>query len=125
MTVETKTKGPERASEKKQIAPDVDIYEREDGIILIADMPGVDEKTVEILLEKNVLSISGRTADSTPPEGVSPVYLEFDSGDYQRSFTLASEYDSDKIEAVVKNGALRVFLPRQEPERRQISVKAG
>jgi len=112
----------ERASSRKTFLPDVDIYETPGSIVLIADMPGVDEKSVDITLEKNVLTIEGRVPEE---ETVQPVYAEFESGDYRRAFTLHEEIAQDKIEANVKNGLLTLVLPKVEPTRRKIEVKSA
>ena len=112
----------ERASSRKTFLPDVDIYETPGSIVLIADMPGVDEKSVDITLEKNVLTIEGRVPEE---ETVQPVYAEFESGDYRRAFTLHEEIAQDKIEANVKNGLLTLVLPKVKPTRRKIEVKSA
>lgn len=104
--------------------PDVDIIERQDSIVVTADMPGVDENTVDITLEKNVLTLYGRV-DADLPEKFRLLYAEYGIGDYKRVFTLAGEIDRDKIHATVKNGVLRVLLPKAETAKtRKIAVKA-
>lgn len=100
----------------------MDIYETPGIIVLFADVPGVDEKSVDITLEKNVLTIEGRVPEDEP---VQPVYAEFESGDYRRAFTLHEEIAQDKIEANVKNGLLTLVLPKVEPTRRKIEVKSA
>lgn len=87
-------------------------------------MPGVDEKSVDINLEKNVLSIYGRV-DEGPLETYRPALVEYGIGDYERVFTLSDEIDRDRIQATVKNGVLRVVLPKAKAARsRKIAVKA-
>ncbi|MDH5655363.1 MAG: Hsp20/alpha crystallin family protein [Spirochaetia bacterium] len=114
----------ERASTKRTYMPAVDIFEDETTVILYADMPGVDEKGVDITLEKNILTIDGKT-DFDQSE-THPIYKrEYGVGDYHRSFQLNDEFDSEKISAVVKNGVLQVFLPRMAPTKKKISVTAG
>lgn len=112
---------PTRA--RKMYTPDVDIIERKDDIVVIADMPGVDEKTVDITLEKNILTIYGKVDTRVPEKH--PLYLsEYGIGDYQRVFTLTDEVDRDKIQATVKNGVLKILLPKAEVVKtRKISVK--
>lgn len=105
--------------------PKTDIYETKDSIVLIADMPGVDEKSVDVTLEKNVLTIQGRVEPDTY-EDHSLAYYEYDTGDYQRAFTISDEVDRDKIEATVKHGVLRVILPKAEPVKaKKITIKSG
>lgn len=104
--------------------PDVDIVERQDSIVVTADMPGVDENTVDITLEKNVLSLYGKV-DADTPEKLRLLQAEYGIGDYKRVFTLSGEIDRDKIHATVKNGVLKVLLPKAEAAKtRKIEVKA-
>jgi HSP20 family protein len=115
----------ERTKSRRVYVPKVDIYEAKDAIVLVADMPGVDEKSVDITLEKNVLTITG----SVEPEiykDHSITYSEYDTGDYERAFTISDEVDRNKIEASVKQGVLRVTLPKSEPVKaKKIAIKTG
>ncbi len=103
----------ERVRNVKTFVPRVDIYENKDALYLIADMPGVDEKTVDIELEKNILTIVGRV-DNGRIKDATMMYSEYEIGDYERVFTLSDEIDRDKIVATVKNGVLRLELPKAE-----------
>ncbi len=117
--------GAERSRSVKAYVPRVDIYETDDAVHVIADMPGVDEKSVDITLEKNVLSIYGET-NLNNPDNYSLAYAEYEMGDYERKFTLSDEIDRDKIEASVKDGVLRLVLPKAGPAKtRRIPVKAA
>jgi HSP20 family protein len=87
-------------------------------------MPGVDENSVDITLEQNVLTINGYVAP-VEPEGYRLAYAEYRVGDYQRRFTISDQTDRDKIEAMMKDGVLRLHLPKMEPTARKIAVKAG
>jgi HSP20 family molecular chaperone IbpA len=120
---ETPEKG-ERTRERRVYTPAVDIIERKDDIIVIADMPGVDETSVDIMIEKNVLTLYGKVEADIPEKHV--LYLsEYGIGDYQRVFTLTDEVDREKIQATVKNGVLRIVLPKAEAVKtRKIAVKA-
>lgn len=105
--------------------PDVDIIERKEDIVVIADMPGVDDKSLDITLEKNVLTIYGKV-EADIPEKHTLYISEYGIGDYQRVFTLADEVDREKIQATVKNGTLRIVLPKSEAVKtRKIAVTAG
>jgi HSP20 family molecular chaperone IbpA len=109
---------------RKIYTPAVDIIERKDDIVVIADMPGVDDKAVDITLEKNVLTIYGRV-DADIPEKHTLYMSEYGVGDYQRVFTLTDEVDREKIQATVKNGVLKILLPKAEVVKtKKISVKA-
>ena len=115
----------ERTRDRKAFVPRVDIYEAGDEIVVVADMPGVNENTVEITLEKGVLSITG-TVDPVPPEGYDLAYAEYEVGDFQRSFRLSDQIDQDKIAAHVKDGVLRLHLPKIGPaQARKIAVTSG
>ena len=103
----------ERIRNVKTFIPRVDIYETKDALFLIAEMPGVDEKTVDVELEKNVLTISGRVEDGKVKD-YNLVFSEYEVGDYERTFTLSDEIDRDKIKATVKQGVLRLELPKAE-----------
>jgi len=110
---------------RKIYLPRVDILETGDAIVLIADMPGVDEHSVTITLEKNVLTLTGEP-EIEHFKGYNLALAEYDVGDYQRSFSLSDQIDGGKIDASVKNGVLRVTLPKAEPAKaRKINVKAA
>jgi len=112
----------ERTRSRLVFIPRVDIYELQDAIAIVADMPGVDPAAVDITLERNVLSINGYVAP-TYPEGYSLAWAEYRIGDFQRSFTLSQEIDQEHIEATVKDGVLRLHLPKATPTTRKIAIK--
>lgn len=117
--------GAERTRPVKAYVPRADIYETDDSLVIVADMPGVDENNVDITLEKNVLNLKG-TVDFETPENYSLAYAEYEVGDYERSFTLSDEIDRDKIEATISDGVLRVFLAKAGPAKtKKISVKSA
>lgn len=114
----------ERTRPRKVFDADVDIIERGEDVVVIADVPGVDEKSVDVTLEKNILSIYGRV-DGGTPEGRILKYAEYDAGDYRREFALTDEVDRGRIRATVKNGVLRLVLPKAEAARtKKIAVTA-
>jgi len=117
--------GVERTRASRVYLPQVDIYSASDDIVILADMPGVAEKDIDITLEKDVLTINGYIHTVDGPEGYELVHGEYGVGDYQRSFTLPDEVDRDNIEASLSNGVLRVTLPKApEAQTRKITVKA-
>ncbi|MGB5217663.1 MAG: Hsp20/alpha crystallin family protein [Smithella sp.] len=119
------TAATERVRNVKTFVPRVDIYETKDALFLIADMPGVDEKTVDVELEKNILTITGR-AENGRVKDYSLVFSEYEVGDYERTFTLSDEIDKDKIKATVRQGVLRLELPKAEKVKPQkIKIKAA
>jgi len=105
--------------------PEVDIFETEKEITLLADMSGVAADDVTIDLKDGVLTLSG---DVKPWEGAeeTDVLVEFEIGKYYRQFTLSDAIDQDKIDAKLEDGVLRLTLPKaQKAVPRQIAVKAG
>jgi len=115
----------ERTRECACYVPRTDILETDLEIILLADMPGVGSMNLDITLEKNVLTIIGNN-DMQMPQGYSLEYQEYEPGDYQRRFTLSEEIDREKIGATMKNGVLRLTLPKSGPAKtKKIDVKAG
>jgi HSP20 family protein len=105
--------------------PCTDIFEREDAIVVVADMPGVGPEAVDVDLTGNELTISGRVADPVI-EGHTLSSWEYEVGDYRRKFRLSGGIDADKIEATIKNGVLQVVLPKsKEAPPQKITVKAG
>lgn len=121
----TAAEDTERTRDVRCFIPRADIYEMDDQIVIVADVPGADEDSIEITLEKNVLTLNA-FVDPAAPEGHTLNLAEYEVGDYQRSFRLSNEIDREKIEATVKDGVLRLYLPKAgEARARKISVKAG
>jgi HSP20 family molecular chaperone IbpA len=113
----------ERTKNRKVYVPKVDIYETKDTMVLLADVPGVDERSVDITLEKNVLTING-AVEATRFDGYTLAYTEYDIGDYQRAFTISDEVDRNRIEATVKNGVLKIVLHKAETAKaKKIAIK--
>ena len=104
-------KGVERTRAKRVFTPAVDIVEQKDYILLFADMPGVDEKSVDITLDKDSLTIHGSVEPETH-KGYRLAISEYGTGDYERTFTVSNEIDREKIIASVKDGVLRLTLPK-------------
>ncbi|MEN6616109.1 MAG: Hsp20/alpha crystallin family protein [Syntrophorhabdus sp.] len=120
-----KTDLAERTRAAKIYNPDVDIIEGKDQIVVVADMPGVNENSIDITLEENVLTIYGKV-DWKAPEKMKLTHAEYGIGDYQRIFTISGEINREKIEANVKDGVLRLTMPKNDaPKMRKISVQAG
>jgi HSP20 family protein len=127
-----------QAKEKKEVAapaevtkpglvfnPAVDIFETERELTLLADLPGVKAKDLKIDLKDDVLTL---TATETPLEGPGEkdVFREYRTGRYYRQFSLSDTIDQSKIDAVLKDGVLRLTLPKVEAATpRKIAVKAS
>ena len=102
--------------------PSANIYQNEEEVVFILDMPGVDQKNVDISVEKNILSIEGKFVTEIPT-GFDSVYQEFKYGNYQRKFELTRPVDLDKAVAEVKNGQLKLTIALVKPEIKKIEVR--
>jgi HSP20 family protein len=122
---QAKSMGAERTKDSGTYVPMVDIYEAGENLYLMADMPGIDESGVNITLEKDILTIEA-TIDESIYGQRKPTYSEYGIGDYYRQFTLSDEIDREKIEASMKDGILKVVLPKAEPHKtKKIAIQAG
>jgi HSP20 family molecular chaperone IbpA len=119
------TDSPEQTKPGPVFSPDVDIYENENRIVLLADMPGVKPDDVTIDLHENTLSISGEVQ---PFEGKDEedIVIEYETGQYVRQFSLSEVIDQSRIEANLEDGVLRLTLPKVEKAApRKITVKTA
>ena len=103
--------------------PAADIYEAENDLTVILEMPGVEKKNVEIRVEDGVLNVEGRL-DLAKYQGLQPLYTEYNIGHYARSFRLSSKIDQAKIAAEMKDGVLSLRLPKiEEAKSRTIQIR--
>ena len=103
----------------------VDIYENAEGITLLADMPGVNKDSLSLQVDKDSLIVEGE-ARIDMPEGMEALYADVRSTRYQRSFALSGELETDRIEASLKDGVLRIHIPkRAEARPRKIEIHTG
>lgn len=117
------TEGAERTRPNRVFVPRASIYEVDDEITILVDMPGVKAENIDITMEKNELKINGMVSHDTP-EGYSLVYREYSIGDYERSFVLPSDIDREQVKATVKDGVLKLTLVRAEAYKaRKINVQ--
>jgi HSP20 family protein len=104
--------------------PSVDILDSPSDVVLVADVPGVDESHLDVTLDKNLLTIRGRV-EAPSFEGYTPVRTEYGVGDFERVFTVSDDVNRDAIEATVKDGVLQLTLPKTaQSARRKINVVA-
>ena len=104
------------------LRPPVDIFEDSEGITLEADMPGVNAERLNLHVENDSLIVEGE-ASIDMPEGMEALYADVNATRYRRSFALSSELDTDEIDASLKDGVLRVRIPkRAEVRPRKIEV---
>ncbi|MBW7947200.1 MAG: Hsp20/alpha crystallin family protein [Sphingomonadaceae bacterium] len=117
--------GADRTRARAVFRPRTDIYETAEGVVLLAEMPGVAPDAVDITLEKRVLTIVGRGREAVH-EGYRQAYAEYADGDYERSFTLSEDIDGDNIQATLERGVLRLLLPKAGPAKaRKIDLKTA
>jgi HSP20 family protein len=97
----------------RQFVPVTDIFETDQALVLVVEMPGVKKENVDVQVEDDILTIRGRI-DFANYEGLQPVYTEYNVGDYSRSFQLSSKIDQAKINAQLKDGVMTLLLPKAE-----------
>lgn len=114
----------ERNGHLPTFIPPTDILETKDSVIMLLEMPGVEPSTLDVVLDKRVLTVS---AQSSPyaPKGYTLLYSEYQDSNYERAFTLSDQIDGDHIDAEFKDGILRLVLPKMNPPAKKIQVKAA
>ena len=106
----------------RMFLPTTDIYETDQALTVVMEMPGVDKEKVEINVEDGVLTVEGRI-DSGKYQDLQPVYTEYNIGNFRRSFDLSNSIDQGKIRADMKDGVLTLTLPKSEEAKpRKITV---
>ena len=101
----------EKTIQGRYFIPYSDIYETDEALSVVMEMPGVEKKDIDVKLEDDVLSVDGRI-DFTKYKDMEPVYAEYNVGHYARSFTLGSAIDQEKISASLEDGVLTLTLPK-------------
>ncbi|HMO22338.1 MAG TPA: Hsp20/alpha crystallin family protein [Candidatus Melainabacteria bacterium] len=106
------------------VSPAVDIYQSDDEFMLVTEMPGVNESTVEIVLDQGILTIEGKI-ERPSLDGFKLTHSEVVTGNYRRVFKLSEEVDTEKADAVMKDGILTLRMPKHERAKaRKISVRS-
>ena len=107
-------------------APSVDVYETGDELVFKADIPDVELKDIDVRMENQTLTISGQRKFQQQESGKGYHRIERSYGNFVRSFSVPSSFDSEKISASYKNGVLTVSLPKKEAAKpRQIKVEVN
>ncbi len=102
--------------------PVTDIFETDQALTVVLEMPGVSKESVQVGVENDVLTINGQI-DFSKYEGLQPLYIEYNIGNYSRSFQISSKIDQDGIKAELKDGVMTLVLPKAEKAKpRRISV---
>ncbi len=108
---------------ERYIAPAVDIYEAKEGLVVLADLPGVKLENVDVRVDEGVLTIEGRTSHNP---AANPIYREFQLASFFRQFQLPEQVDVAAIAASLDRGVLRLELPwAAKVKPRKIEVKGG
>jgi HSP20 family molecular chaperone IbpA len=110
-------------NQERYVAPPVDIYETRDGLVVLADLPGVAKEALDVRVDNNVLTIRGQARHGVPGEAV---YREYELVNFFRQFELSDKVDQSQIAADLKGGVLTLHLPKaQEAKPRQIEVRVA
>ena len=118
------TTSPTADREQRAVQPPVDVFEDDSGITLLADMPGVPREKLELKVDGDSLLIEGQATPQTP-EGLEPLWAEVQVARYRRHFTLSRELDTTRVEANLKDGVLKLRIPKAahaQPRRIEVSV---
>jgi len=106
------------------LVPPVDIFELQDALVVVADLPGVEKDAIDVRVENNILTIKGAIAKEAAAHA--PIYEEYGLGDYFRQFELTDTVDQEKIRAEMKHGVLTIHLPKAEKAKpKTIAVKVA
>ena len=106
----------------KFYVPYTDIYETEDNLTVVMDMPGVQRDKLNVTVEKDVLKVEGKI-DFANYDGLDPLYTEYNVGHFTRQFNLSNKIDQEKIHAHIEDGVLHLVLPKaEEAKPRQIKI---
>ena len=115
----------EQERDQPFVVPPVDVFENESGITLLADLPGVSRDRLGVRVDGETLVIEAKAA-TAGPEQMQLVYGEAQYASYRRQFTLSRELDVSRIEANLKDGVLKLAIPKlEEAKPRRIDVKIG
>ncbi|NIO47999.1 MAG: Hsp20 family protein [Candidatus Aminicenantes bacterium] len=107
------SRGEEKELTARSWAPAVDIYEKENAIVLTTEVPGIDEKDIEIKIEDNTLTLKGERKFEKETKEEDYHRIERSYGSFHRSFTLPHYIDEDKINAEFENGVLKITMPKK------------
>lgn len=134
MTNAVQTTAPERApantgasnAQQSFVVPPVDVFENENAITLLADLPGVPRDQLNLRVDGDTLVIEATASAASTPPDMELVYGELQCPAYRRQFTLSRELDASRIEAQLRDGVLRLTIPKaEEAKPRRIQVQAG
>jgi HSP20 family protein len=118
-------KAEEATTPTRAFMPNADVFETEDALTVVLEMPGVDRDHMEIGIDNGVLTVEGQI-DFGKYEGLRPIYGEYNVGPYRRSFRLSNRINQDRISAEMRDGVITLLLPKaEEAKPRKIEVRSG
>ena len=113
----------EKTVPARYYVPATDIYETDEALTVVMEVPGVERDDIEVNVENDVLKVEGRI-DFSKYEGLEPLYTEYNVGHFSRAFTLSSKIDQQGIDANVADGVLTLTLPKAKAAQpRRIEIK--
>ncbi len=117
------TRREETRAEERYITPPVDIFETKEGLVVVADLPGVEPSALDVRVADGVLTLQARTRHVAPG---TPIQREYELLNFFRQFELPEQVDADRISAELKHGVLALQLPKKEKAKpKQIEVRVG
>jgi len=118
--------GQDQALATSSFAPAVDVYEDEHQVTLKIEVPGIDEKDIDVRVENNTLTVAGERKIEKEEKEENYRRIERQYGSFTRTFTLPSTVDSEKVSANYEKGVLKIALPKKaEAKPKQIKVNVG
>jgi HSP20 family protein len=115
-------KAQEPTTPMRAFLPTTDIFENDDALTVVLEMPGVDKSNIDVDIENGVLTVEGRI-NFDKYKGMQPIYSEYNVGPYRRSFRISNRVDQDKIKAEMRDGVITLVLPKAEQAKpRRIEV---
>ena len=112
----------EKTVPARYYVPATDIYETDQALMVVMELPGVDKKDLDLAAENDALRVEGRI-DLGKYEGLEPLYTEYNVGHFARRFTLSGKIDQGSINAELENGVLTLTLPKaKEAQPRKIAI---
>jgi HSP20 family protein len=110
-------------AQEHHVPPPVDIYETREGLVLLADLPGVSKENLEVRVDDEILTIQGKAEHEVPGQ---PIYREYELSNFFRQFEISDQIDTEKIKADLKYGVLKLDLPiAQSAKPRKVEVKVS
>ena len=110
-------------AQEHHVPPPVDIYETRDGLILLADLPGVSKENLEVHVDDETLTIQAKAQHKVPGQ---PIYREYELSNFFRQFEVGDQIDAEDIKAELKYGVLKLELPiAQSAKPKKVEVKVN